>query len=186
MELVAVVLATAWAGGTNSYLTVLALGLLGRLGDVALVPDVLVRTEVLVVAAALAAVEAVVDKVPYLDTAWDGLSTLVRPVAGATLAVLLAEGTGEALLTTATLGGAVALAAHAVKAGVRVMVNSSPGPARTTALSWAEDAAVVVVVVLLAVHPGLALAVAAGCFLAGLAVVVRTFLALVQERRGPA
>ena len=69
------VFSTGWASGVNAYLVVLMLGLLGRLTDVGGVPDALTRTDVLVVAGALYAMEFVADKIPYLDSTWDAIST---------------------------------------------------------------------------------------------------------------
>ena len=63
MELLPVVLTSGWASGINAYLVVLVLGLIGRFGEVAGIPEGLTRTDVLVVAAALYIVELVADKI---------------------------------------------------------------------------------------------------------------------------
>lgn len=182
MELLPAVVSTGWASGVNAYLVVFGLGLLGRFAGVSEVPELLQRTDVLLVSGLLLAVEIVVDKIPYIDTAWDGLSTLVRPAVGAGLAVLLLdEPTGAAPLV-ATLGGALALASHAVKSGVRLMVNSSPEPFSNVAVSSAEDLTVLVVVLLVVSHPWWALGISMGCFALGLAVVLTTFAHLVRAR----
>jgi hypothetical protein len=182
MELLPAVVSTAWASGVNAYLVVFVLGSLGRFAGVSEVPELLQRTDVLLVSGLLLAVEIVVDKIPYIDTAWDGLSTLVRPAVGAGLAMLLLdEPTGAAPLV-ATLGGALALASHAVKSGVRLMVNSSPEPFSNIAVSSVEDLTVLVVLLLVVSFPWWALGISMGCFALGLAVVLTTFAHLVRAR----
>ena len=93
MELLPVVLASGWASGINAYLVVLVLGLIGRFGQVAEIPIGLTRTDVLVVAASLYLVELVADKIPYIDSLWDGISTAIRPTAGVVLGMPRATAT---------------------------------------------------------------------------------------------
>jgi hypothetical protein len=95
--------------------------------------------------------------------------------------LLLDEPTGAAPLV-ATLGGALALASHAVKSGVRLMVNSSPEPFSNIAVSSAEDLTVLVVLLLVVSFPWWALGISMGCFALGLAVVLTTFAHLVRGR----
>ena len=162
MESLAYVLTSGWASGLNVYATVLVTGLVGRFGDVDRVPDVLQRTDVLLAAAALAAVEFVADKIPYVDSGWDTVHTVIRPTLAAVLGALLAgeaDDLGEAV--AAVLGGSTALASHAAKASLRLAVNASPEPFSNIALSLAENTAVVGVLLLAIDHPWAALAVAA-------------------------
>ena len=70
MESLAYVVTSGWASGISVYATVLVTGLAGRFGGLESVPGALERTDVLIVAAILAAVEFVADKVPYIDSAW--------------------------------------------------------------------------------------------------------------------
>ena len=88
MNLAAVVFSTGWASGVNAYLVVLVLGLADRLGTFSTIPDDLGRTWVLVGAGALYALEFVTDKIPYVDSTWDLVSTAIRPTAGAVVGVL--------------------------------------------------------------------------------------------------
>src|SRR5215218_9838467 len=100
MESLAYVLTSGWASGVNVYATVLVTGLIGRWGGIERVPDVLERTDVLLAAAALTAVEFVADKIPYVDSAWDAVQTAIRPTIGAVLGALLAgesDDLGEAV-----------------------------------------------------------------------------------------
>lgn len=162
MESLAYVLTSGWASGLNVYATVLVTGLVGRLGDVDRVPDVLQRTDVLLAAGALATVEFVADKIPYVDSGWDTVHTIIRPTLAAVLGALLAgeaDDLGEAV--AAVLGGSTALASHAAKASLRLAVNASPEPFSNIALSLAENTAVVGVLLLAIEHPWAALAVAA-------------------------
>jgi hypothetical protein len=152
----------------NAYATVLLLGLLGRVGGVDAVPDGLQRTDVLVAAAVLYAVEFVTDKIPYVDTTWDAVHTAIRPTVGAVIG-LLAAGEADSLETavlTAT-GGLTALASHLVKGGLRLAVNTSPEPASNVAASLAEDFSVAGLVSLAVVAPWVAAGIAAALLLTG-------------------
>jgi hypothetical protein len=161
MESLAYVLTSGWASGVNVYATLLVIGLIGRFGDVERVPDVLERTDVLLLTAVLTALEFVADKIPYVDSAWDAVHTVIRPAVGAILGALLAgeaDDLGEA--AGAVLGGTTALASHAAKASLRLAVNASPEPVSNIVLSLSENAAVVGVLLLAIDYPWLALAVA--------------------------
>jgi Domain of unknown function (DUF4126) len=161
MESLAYVLTSGWASGVNVYATLLVIGLIGRYGDVERVPDVLERTDVLLLTAVLTALEFVADKIPYVDSAWDAVHTVIRPAVGAILGALLAgeaDDLGEA--AGAVLGGTTALASHAAKASLRLAVNASPEPVSNIVLSLSENAAVVGVLLLAIDYPWLALAVA--------------------------
>jgi hypothetical protein len=142
MTALPIVVGTGWTSGLSAYGTVLALGLLGRFG-VAEVPDLLTRTGVLIAAAVMFAIEFVVDKVPYADNLWDTIHTVVRPLIAGTIGVLFV-GEADALeeAFAAAGSGGMALVSHAVKAGVRLVVNTSPEPLSTVAVSAAEDVAV--------------------------------------------
>jgi Domain of unknown function (DUF4126) len=161
MESLAYVLTSGWASGVNVYATLLVIGLIGRFGDVERVPDVLERTDVLLLTAVLSALEFVADKIPYVDSAWDAVHTVIRPAVGAILGALIAgeaDDLGEA--AGAVLGGTTALASHAAKASLRLAVNASPEPVSNIVLSLSENAAVVGVLLLAIDYPWLALAIA--------------------------
>jgi hypothetical protein len=181
------VVATSFAAGLNVYLTVAALGLLARAGVLALPASLALLRDPRVIAAAavLFAVEFVADKIPLVDLAWNAVATIVRvPVA----ALLAYRGSVrlplEAQLLSAALAGAIALAAHTGKTGLRVAVTPSPEPFSNIALSLAEDAVAAGLTWLAARHPYLAGALA----IAGVAVIalgLRSLLrALRRARRG--
>lgn len=167
------VFTSGWASGINSYAVVLVMGLLGRFGQVEAIPQALTRTDVLVGASVLFLIEMVADKIPYLDSTWDAIHTVVRPAVGATLGYLLGhESSSLDAAVSAAVGGFTALASHAVKAGLRVAVNASPEPASNVAVSTAEDVTVVGVVSLAALNPWAAAAVAAVLLVIGVVLVV--------------
>jgi hypothetical protein len=181
MESLAYVLTSGWASGLNVYATVLVTGLVGRFGDVERVPDVLQRTDVLIAAAAFAAIEFVADKIPYVDSGWDVVHTAVRPTIAAILGALLAgEGNDLGEAVAAVLGGGTALASHAAKASLRLAVNTSPEPFSNVVVSLAENTAVVAVLLLAIDHPWAALTVAAA--LLTLAALLAAVLARVIRR----
>ncbi len=159
MDALPLVISSGWAAGVNAYATVLLLGIFGRLG-LGDVPDGLESPGVMIAAGVLYAVEFVTDKIPYVDHLWDSIHTAIRPTIAAVLGVLLAgdaEGLEEALAAVGS--GTTALASHAVKAGLRVVVNISPDPVTTATASLTEDVLVGGVVALIVTHPWIALVV---------------------------
>ena len=177
-ELLPLVFTSGWASGVNAYATVLLLGLLGRFGGVDAVPSGLERTDVLVAAAVLYALEFVTDKIPYVDSTWDAVHTAIRPTVGAVIA-LLAAGEADSLETavlTAT-GGVTALLSHLVKSGLRLAVNTSPEPASNIAVSLAEDVTVAGLIALVVAAPWVAAGIALVLLLIGV-----TLVALLASR----
>jgi uncharacterized protein DUF4126 len=176
------VLSNGWAAGVNAYAVVLILGLAGRLG-LADAPDPLMRTDVLVAAGGLYAVEFVTDKIPYVDSMWDAVHTAIRPTIAAALGALLAGDADTLTQALAAAGaGGTALASHAVKGGLRLGINTSPEPVTNITASLLEDILVAVVVVLALSYPWVALALAAALLAGGLVLVFR-LLRRVRRRR---
>lgn len=162
---------SGWASGVNAYLVVLVLGIADRVEDFEQIPDELGRWEVLAVAALMYAFEFVADKVPYVDSVWDVVSTLIRPLVGGVVGVLLAgDSTEISGLLGGSVGGASALASHAVKAGTRLAVNTSPEPASNIGVSIGEDVVVLALVWFAIEHPYIAAGIAGALLLIGLAV----------------
>jgi hypothetical protein len=191
--LVPLIFSSSWASGVNAWITVLVLGLFARFGDTDVVPAGFGHTAVLVGSGAMTLVEMVLDKIPWVDSIWDSVSTAIRPTVAAVVAFQLADGTGavdQALLTA--LGGGTALASHSVKAGVRLAANSSPEPASNILLSAAEDISVLAVIVLAIHHPWFALGVSAALLAVGaftimlLVSVIRRTLSARRARRAGA
>jgi hypothetical protein len=173
MGILAWAFSTGWASGISGYSVVLILGLAGRLFGADGVPPGLERTDVLVAAAVLFAVDLVADKIPYVDSIWDAVHTVIRPAIGATVAALIAGQSGSLNeIVAASTGGITALASHAVKAGLRAAVNTSPEPASNIAMSTAEDVTVAGVVSLSVLHPVAAAVIAGVLLVAGASLVV--------------
>ncbi len=182
MEARALTFSSGWASGINAYLVVLVLGVADRVGTVGEIPDVLARWDVLAVAGFLYAMEFIADKIPYIDSTWDVISTAVRPTAGAVIGVLLAgdaSSLDQAVL--GVVGGGTALLSHLVKAGGRLAINASPEPASNILASLTEDAAVLAVVWFALDHPRAAAGIAGVLLLLGL---VMLFFVARLVRRG--
>ncbi len=173
MDLLPLVVSSGWASGVNAYLLVLVLGIADRVAGISQVPDVLARTDVLAIAAALYAVEFVADKIPYLDSTWDAVSTAIRPTVGAVVALMLAGdvSTLEQALW-AVLGGGTALASHSVKAGLRLAINTSPEPVTNVGASITEDLTVLGVLLLAVSYPWIAFGVVVVLLVGGLTLLV--------------
>jgi hypothetical protein len=163
MNLLSALLGVSVASGLNVYATVLAMGLLHRFDVLHLPPtlDVVSRTPVLVVAAVLYAIEFVVDKVPFLDSTWDAIHTIIRPAAGAFLAYsMVGHVDPQWQILAALLGGSLAFTSHAAKASARAAVQVSPEPFSNWILSLAEDAIAFLLVWLVGSHPLIGLSLA--------------------------
>jgi uncharacterized membrane protein (Fun14 family) len=184
------VFTSGWASGINAYAVVLLLGVFGATGLSDDVPETLQRPEVLVTAGVLFLCEAVADKIPYVDSAWDSVHTLIRPAAGAWVGAVLAGQSGSLNDVVAGLvGGSTALASHAVKAGTRMAVNSSPEPFSNVIVSLAEDLGVGGIITFAIFHPEAAAIIAAVLLVGGLVILVflvsriRRFLRRRAQRR---
>ena len=94
-ELIPMAFTTGWGSGINAYAVVLVLGLADKIWDLSQIPNALARTDVLVGAAILFAVEMLADKIPYVDSVWDSVHTVVRPAVGATIGYLIGHETAE-------------------------------------------------------------------------------------------
>ncbi len=143
---IALTLGVSWASGINLYAAMLMLGLLGAAGHADLPPELQILSNPLVIGAAgfMYAIEFFADKVPGADSGWDSLHTFVRIPAGAVLAFgAIGEVNPAAQLAAAIVGGSVAASTHFVKAGARLLINTSPEPFSNWTASATEDAAVI-------------------------------------------
>jgi hypothetical protein len=136
----------SFAAGINLYATVAILGLASRFDWVALPPQFKVFDNDIVIGAALVMylVEFFADKIPWVDSVWDAVHTVIRPVGGALIAVATlgqASPTVEGL--AALMGGTLAAGSHFSKAGTRAVANASPEPFSNWILSITEDVFVV-------------------------------------------
>ncbi|MEU1292215.1 DUF4126 domain-containing protein [Streptomyces sp. NPDC005840] len=173
MSVLPLVFTSGWASGVNAYAVVLLLGVFGATGLSDDIPQTLQRPEVLIAAGVLFLCESVADKIPYLDSFWDTVHTVVRPLAGAWIGALLAGQSGSLPdVAAGLLGGSTALASHAVKSGTRMAVNTSPEPFTNVVLSIAEDLGVGGIVTFAMFHPVAAAVIAGVLLAAGLVVLV--------------
>ena len=143
---IALTMGVAWASGINLYAAVLMLGYMGMTGNIDLPPGLEILTDpmVMVAAGVMYCVEFFTDKIPGIDTGWDGISTFIRIPAGAILAAgAIGDVSQPAQLAAAIAGGSLATGSHATKAGSRVLINSSPEPFSNWLASIGEDVAVI-------------------------------------------
>lgn len=174
--------ASGWASGLNLYGTALILGLAGRLGW-ADTPSQLQSTWFLALVGALYLVEFVVDKVPWLDSAWDAVHTVVRPVGGALLGVALAHDAGSSEVLAGLVSGGFSLTAHGAKASTRATANLSPEPVSNVVLSLGEDGVVAALMALALAYPAVAGVVTVVLVFTSVAVIYAFAKALAGLRR---
>lgn len=165
-------LGTAFACGLNLYATVALLGIASRAGWIDNLPPGMIGLEhglVIGSAAVLYIVEFIIDRVPLVDHAWEGVHTIIRPSAAGLLAWLAFHGAPLWLqLAAAAAAAGVALAAHGSKAGLRLIVSTRASEARRrsllrTLLSLLEDFAAVGIAIAALMFPNVAVgAMAAG------------------------
>jgi len=192
-EILGIAASVSLLSGWRLYLCVLATGLAMRLGALPL-PEHLAALRVLAspwvmgAAGAAAFMEFFADKVPWLDSLWDTVHTLIRPIGGALLSLAIVDPSDPAAQAIAfILGGGASLLAHGGKAGARAVVNASPEPFSNVIVSTAEDAATTGLLYLAYAHPALAGLVAA-CLLVlviGLLVMARRVLKALWARSQP-
>ena len=158
----------SWASGLRLYLTVFAVSMLAKFNVVDLPSALAILSNpwVLGVSGALAAVEFLADKIPYVDSAWDSIQTFIRIPAGALLA-MGAINTSDPMIATVTalLGGTLAGATHATKAGSRALINTSPEPVSNVAASLTEESMLITGGWLAFAHPGVFIGVLVGFIL---------------------
>jgi hypothetical protein len=160
LQAMALAIGGGWATGLNLYLTAAVLGIAHRLHWVVLPGqlDILANPVVIFFAVLLYVIEFVIDKIPFLDSAWDSVHTLIRPAGGAALDSMAFSGSPESLqYTVAAIAGAASLNAHLGKAGTRVVINTSPEPFSNSAASVTEDGIVLGMLWLIFNHPAIAL-----------------------------
>jgi len=156
LQTLSLALGAGFSSGLNLYATIATLGLLQRFGIIHLPANLQVLSHpwVLGIAIALYVVEFLADKIPYVDTIWDAVHTVIRPPAAALLAYSAAGAAApEWRWGAALLAGGVALTSHGTKASTRAAVNTSPEPFSNWALSFGEDVLAVWLTWMATVHP---------------------------------
>lgn len=164
-QLIALAAVLGFASGLRLYAVLLIVGLVGYAGWVELPGGlaILQHPAVLVAAGLMFLVEFVADKIPGIDSLWDGIQTFIRIPAGAALAAGVFGGLDSAAWTTAAaiLGGTLAATSHLTKSGTRAAANTSPEPFSNVALSVTEDVAVGGLLWLVLTFPWVAAAIVA-------------------------
>lgn len=164
-NLLSVALGLACLAGIDLYLTVFVTGLAIHLHWITLSPtyqslEVLGQPWIIIIAGILYLLEFFADKVPWLDSAWDTVHTIIRPIGGALLAIqVLGHHSPVVDVLVILLGGSTSLITHTAKASTRLAANSSPEPASNIGLSVIEDVAVFGGLVLLHYNPILAISI---------------------------
>lgn len=166
VELLGLAGSVSLISGWRIYLTVFITGLAMRLGWISLpehlqLLDALANPWVLAISALGALAEFFADKILWLDSIWDTIHTVIRPLGGALLALAVVDAGDPAWqVVVFLLGGGAALVSHGAKAGARALVNTSPEPVSNAVVSTGEDIASGALLFLAFAHPVAALVVA--------------------------
>ncbi len=159
-QIVALAAALGWASGIRLYLVLFVVGIVDRMGWVAIPEGLHLLSHPLVLAASglMVLVEFFADKIPWVDSIWDTIHTFIRVPAGALLAAsaigaLDAHGGAVGTLVAAILGGSLAAGAHLTKSSARALANTSPEPFSNIGLSLGEDLIVPGGLALAVLHP---------------------------------
>jgi hypothetical protein len=149
VELIALASTVSLLAGWRLYLVTFAVGIAMKFGWIALPDqlralDVLANNWILGIALVGTIAEFFADKVAWIDSAWDAVHSVIRPVGGALLSMAIIDGGDPAWqVGSLLLGGGAAFLAHSGKAGARTLVNASPEPFSNVAVSTGEDVATV-------------------------------------------
>ena len=166
VELIALASTVSLLAGWRLYLVTFVVGIAMKLGWIALPDqlralDVLANNWIIGIAALGALAEFFADKIAWVDSAWDAIHSVVRPVGGALLSMAIIDGGDPAWqVGSLLLGGGAAFLAHAGKAGARTLVNASPEPLSNVVVSTGEDVATGGLLALAIAYPVAAAAIA--------------------------
>jgi hypothetical protein len=182
IELIALASTVSLLAGWRLYLVTLVTGLAMKFGWLPLPDqlhalDVLASNWIIAIAAIGALAEFFADKIAWVDSAWDTVHSLIRPVGGALLAMAIIDG-GDPTWQVGSflLGGGAALLAHAGKAGARALVNASPEPFSNVVVSTGEDVATAGLLGLAIANP------VAAALIANILVILSLWLVLAARR----
>lgn len=145
VDIFALAASVSLLSGWRLYLVTFLTGLAMKFGWLALPDqlrtlDVLSSNWVIGIAAVGALAEFFADKIAWVDSAWDAIHSVIRPVGGALLSAAIVDSADPAWqVASFLLGGGAAFVAHAGKAGARTLVNTSPEPVSNIVVSTAED-----------------------------------------------
>src|SRR3546814_1166124 len=112
-------------------------------------------------------------KIAWVDSIWDTVHSVVRPLGGALLALALVDSSDPAWQVIAfLLGGGGALLSHGAKATTRAVVNVSPEPFSNAVVSTGEDVATGGLLALAIAYPPLAIVIAVLLAVAAVVVII--------------
>jgi hypothetical protein len=166
VELIALASTVSLLAGWRLYLVTFAVGIAMKFGWLALPDqlralDVLANNWIIGIAALGALAEFFADKIAWVDSLWDTIHSVIRPIGGALLSMAIIDGGDPAWqVGSFLLGGGAAFLAHAGKAGARALVNASPEPVSNVIVSTGEDVATAGLLGLAIVYPIAAAAIA--------------------------
>ncbi len=193
VELIALASSISLLAGWRLYLVTFVTGLAMKFGWIDLPErlqalDVLASNWIIGIAAAGALAEFFADKIAWVDSAWDAIHGVIRPVGGALLSLAIIDAGDPAWqVASFLLGGAAAFTAHAGKAGARTLVNASPEPFSNVIVSTTEDVATAGLLALAIANP-IAAALVALCLVVlslWLVVAARRLIRSVVNRVNP-
>lgn len=147
VQLIALASTVSLLAGWRLYLVTFCVGLAMRFGWIALPQqlhglDVLANSWIIGIAALGTLAEFFADKIAWVDSLWDTIHSVIRPLGGALLSMAIIDGSDPAWqVGSFLLGGGAAFLAHAGKAGARTLVNASPEPFSNVVVSTGEDVA---------------------------------------------
>lgn len=145
VEIIALAASVSLLSGWRLYLVTFVTGLAMKFGWIALPDqlrtlDVLANNWIIGIAAVGALAEFFADKIAWVDSVWDAIHSVIRPVGGALLSAAIVDSADPGWqIASFLLGGGAAFVAHAGKAGARTLVNTSPEPISNIVVSTAED-----------------------------------------------
>ncbi len=178
VEILGVAGSLSLLAGWRLYLTILATGIAMHFGWLPL-PEhlqalqILANPWVLGVAGVGTVAEFLADKVAWVDSAWDAVHTVIRPLGGALLALALVDSSDPAWQVIAfLLGGGGALVSHGAKATTRAVVNASPEPFSNIVVSTGEDVATGGLIALAIAYPPVAIVIAVLMLVAAVIVII--------------
>ena len=117
---------------------------------------VLGHPAIMIMALVLFLVEFILDKIPWVDSLWDAVHTVIRPAGAVWLSWVISGAAGFGAGATAAIASAalvIALSTHLTKSGVRLLINASPEPFTNILASLAEDLTVILLLLLLIKAP---------------------------------
>ena len=182
IQLIALASSVSLLAGWRLYLVTLVTGLAMKFGWIALPEqlhalDILASNWIIGIAALGTLAEFFADKIAWVDSAWDAIHSVIRPLGGALLSMAIIDsGDPGWQVASFLLGGAAAFAAHAGKAGARALVNASLEPFSNVVVSTAEDVTTAGLLALAIANP------IAAALIAAILVILSLWLVLAARR----